>query len=99
MKAGYIYILTNKTNAVFYVGVTSNLSRRMREHRDGVGSVFCRKYHIRKLVYYEQQIDIMSAIRREKQLKKWKRSWKIDLIRQRNPEMKDLLDKGNLSMK
>ena len=93
MKYGYVYILSNKTNSVFYIGVTADLPRRMLEHRKGIGSVFCSKYNINRLVYYELHMDILSAIRREKQIKKWNREWKINLIRKKNPEMKDLLGK------
>jgi putative endonuclease len=76
---------------VFYTGVTADLSRRLAQHRSGKGSVFCKKYNVTTLVYYEISTDIRSAIAREKQLKNWKREWKIDLIRSKNPEMKDLM--------
>ena len=93
MKCGYVYILSNRTRTVFYTGVTSDLSRRMEEHRSGKGSTFCRVYHVRELLFYELHMDMISAIRREKQIKKWNREWKINLIKKRNPEMKDLLEK------
>jgi len=93
MKYSYVYILTNKYKTVFYTGVTSNLSRRMLEHKGGQGSDFCRRYNISCLVYYEVHINILDAIRREKQIKKWNRDWKIELIKKKNPEMKDLLEK------
>jgi putative endonuclease len=94
MKYGYTYILTNKYRTVFYTGVTSDLSRRMTEHINGKGSDFCRRCNINILIYYELHINILDAIRREKQIKKWNRDWKIELIRKKNPEMKDLLVKN-----
>ena len=93
MKYSYINILTNKYRTVFYTGVTSDLSRRMLEHKSGKGYLFCQRYNVSCLVYYELHIDILDAIHREKQIKKWNRDWKIELIRKKNPEMKDLLDK------
>jgi putative endonuclease len=65
----------------------------MEEHRSGNGSAFCREYHVKELLFYELHLDMISAIRREKQIKKWNREWKINLIKKRNPEMKDLLEK------
>ncbi len=94
MKEGFVYILTNQRRTVLYIGVTSDLVTRMKDHHIGRGSEFCRRYQVKILVYYELFLDIRSAIRREKQLKKWKREWKIELIKKRNPEMKDLLQKG-----
>jgi putative endonuclease len=93
MKYSYVYILSNDNRTVFYIGVTADLSRRLTEHRSGKGSLFCKKYNVTTLVYYELSIDIRSAIAREKQLKNWKREWKIDLIKSKNPEMKDLMEK------
>ena len=98
MKEGYVYILTNQVRTVFYIGVTADLVTRMKDHRAGKGSEFCQKYNVKILIYYELLTDIMSAIRREKQLKKWKREWKIELIKKRNPEMKDLLAKKKKSL-
>ncbi|MCK4678927.1 MAG: GIY-YIG nuclease family protein [Bacteroidales bacterium] len=90
MKGSYIYILTNRQRTVFYTGVTGNFVRRMQAHILGKGSVFCRKYNVNILVYYELFIDIQSAIKREKQIKGWKREWKIALIKTRNPDLKNL---------
>jgi len=95
MKGGFVYILTNKNNTVLYIGVTADLFRRMQYHRIGEGSLFCKRYNVKKLVYYEFHSTIMAAIRREKQLKEWKRAWKLELIFKKNPEMKDLY--GELS--
>ena len=93
MKEGFVYILTNPGRTVLYIGVTSDLVTRMKDHSIGKGSEFCRRYQVKILVYYELLPDIMSAIRMEKQLKQWKRKWKLELIKKRNPEMKDLLQK------
>ncbi|MBA7516627.1 hypothetical protein ES705_08675 [subsurface metagenome] len=86
----YIYILANKRNGTLYIGVTSNLVKRIYEHKNNIIEGFSKKYNIHKLVYYEITDDIESAIRREKQLKKWNRKWKINLIEKNNPEWKDL---------
>ena len=90
MKGGYTYILTNKSRSVFYIGVTADLTKRMIAHRNGTGSIFCRRYHVSILVYYEFHQSIQEAIHREKQLKKWNREWKLELIRKKNPLLKDL---------
>jgi putative endonuclease len=75
-----------------YVGVTSDISRRVFEHREGVGSAFVRQYAVRRLVYREPFEDISHAIRREKRLKKWPRAWKIKLIEEENPKWEDLYE-------
>ena len=92
VKGGYIYIVSNKHRTVLYIGVTSNLYSRAYEHKVGEGSAFTRKYNCSDLLYYEFYDLIEAAIEREKQLKKWHRSWKENLIRTLNPEMKDLFD-------
>lgn len=76
----YVYIMTNKSNRVLYVGVTNNIERRVSEHRTGQTEGFTKQYHITKLVYAETFNDIDAAIRREKQIKGWVRSKKIELI-------------------
>ena len=86
----YIYILANKRNGTLYIGVTSNLVKRAYEHKSSIIDGFTKKYNIHKLVYYEISDDIESAIRREKQLKKWNRKWKLELIEKNNPKWKDL---------
>ncbi|GAN34170.1 MAG: GIY-YIG nuclease family protein [Candidatus Brocadia sp. AMX2] len=86
----FVYILTNKSNEVFYIGVTNNLKRRMYEHRNKLVAGFTKKYNIAKLVYFEVTNDIYSAIKREKQLKNWHRDWKINLINTFNPGWRDL---------
>ena len=90
MKGGYIYILSNKNRTTLYIGVTSDLDRRIAEHVEGEGSKFSSKYNLTDLVYFEEFDDISEAIAREKQLKNWKREWKINLIKSLNPELKDL---------
>ena len=86
----YIYILANKRNGTLYIGVTSNLIKRVYEHKKNLVDGFTKKYSIHKLVYYEITDDIESAIRREKQLKKWNRKWKLHLIENSNPKWIDL---------
>src|ERR1700745_3564111 len=90
LNRAYVYIVSNKNRTVLYIGVTNDLERRMSEHKDGTGSVFTKKYNAHELVYYEIHNNIKQAIDREKQLKEWKRSWKIDLIKTMNSEMFDL---------
>lgn len=95
----YVYILASQRNGTLYVGVTNNLLRRIGEHRDGAASGFTKKYGVKNLVYFEIASDAYSAISREKQLKNWKREWKLELIESINPEWKDLyfeiLDSGS----
>ena len=88
----YVYILTNKSNNVLYIGVTNDLIRRIFEHKNKLVEGFTKKYNLRKLVYYEATNDIEGAINREKQPKNWHRDWKINLIDQFNPDWKDLSD-------
>jgi len=90
MNQYFVYILTNKSNKVLYIGVTNNLERRMFEHKNKVINGFTKKYNLAKLVYFEETSDVTSAIEREKQLKNWHRDWKIKLIDNFNPEWKDL---------
>jgi len=86
----YVYILTNKSNRVLYIGVTNNLQRRMYEHQRDLVEGFAKRYNLKKLVYYEVTSSIKEAIAREKQLKNWHRQWKINLINQSNPCWRDL---------
>ncbi len=90
MKSYYVYILASKRNGTLYIGITNNLIRRIYEHKQGMVKGFTKKYHVDRLVYFEENNDVISAITREKQMKKWKRSWKINLIEKNNPEWKDL---------
>ena len=86
----YVYILSNWSDSVLYIGVTSNLPRRLYEHKNGLADGFTKKYHVHKLVFYECTSDVYAAISREKQLKKWSRKKKEWLIGQMNPEWQDL---------
>ncbi|MBN8572112.1 MAG: GIY-YIG nuclease family protein [Ignavibacteria bacterium] len=90
MRYYFVYILTNKRNGTLYIGVTNNLLRRVKEHKDKIVKGFTEKYNVDKLVYYEQTENVHSAISREKILKKWERKWKLELIEKENPEWKDL---------
>lgn len=92
-KYSYVYILTNEFNTVFYIGVTSDLIKRIWEHKNKVVGGFTKKYNLCKLVYFETTENIESAITREKQLKNWHREWKINLIRTKNPIFEDLYSK------
>ena len=78
MKGGRVYIVTNRPNGTLYVGVTSNLPRRIWEHREGVVEGFTRRYRLKRLVYVERYEDIASAIQRETNLKHWPRAWKVN---------------------
>ena len=86
----FVYIITNKTNTVLYIGVTNNLIRRIYEHENKLIPGFTMKYNINKLIYFEYFDNINDAIRREKQLKKWNRKWKEELINKKNPEWNNL---------
>ena len=85
-----VYILASKRNGTLYIGVTSNLRKRIWEHREGIVEGFTKKYAVHMLVYYELFTDMYSAITREKHLKKWRRAWKIRLIEETNPRWDDL---------
>ncbi len=89
---GYIYILTTKNNKMLYIGVTNNLLRRVYEHKQGMVEGFTKRFHVKKLVYYEQYDSIQKAIQREKILKEWNRSWKERLINSFNPSWRDLYE-------
>ena len=88
----YIYIITNVYHTVLYIGVTNNLVRRIYEHKHKMVKGFSKMYNLDKLVYYEQYTNIIQAIEREKQLKKWNRAWKDELIEKKNPSWLDLYD-------
>jgi putative endonuclease len=89
-RGGWVYILTNKPRGVLYIGVTADIARRIWQHRNGLGSVFVRKYGLDRLVRAEAYPTIEEAIAREKQLKNWKREWKIALIESDNPDWEPL---------
>jgi putative endonuclease len=89
-KQGFVYILASKPHGVLYIGVTSDLVKRVWEHKQNIVEGFTEKYNVKMLVYYETSESIESVIVREKQLKKWNRQWKVRLIESANPEWKDL---------
>jgi putative endonuclease len=88
----YVYILASKKNSTLYIGVTGNLIKRTNEHRNDLFDGFTKRYGVHKLVYCEQTGDVNEALKREKQLKKWKRQWKLQLIEKDNPDWHDLYD-------
>ena len=85
-----VYILASRRNGTLYVGVTSDLRKRVWQHKNGELGGFTEKYGVHMLVYYETYVDMTEAIRREKQLKKWRRAWKVELIEKENPQWRDL---------
>lgn len=89
-KGGYVYILASGRNGTIYIGVTSKLVERISQHKSHDVEGFTKKYTIDKLVYAEELPSIEEAIAREKQLKKWNRAWKIELIEKANPEWRDI---------
>jgi putative endonuclease len=91
-KQYYIYTLTSESNSVLYVGFTNDLKRRVYEHKNHLVEGFTSRYRINKLVYFETCSDVNSAITREKQIKKWLRRKKVELIQGDNPEWQDLYD-------
>ncbi len=88
----YIYILASKKNGALYVGITNDLIKRVWIHKEKIIDGFTRKYKINRLVYYEASNNSLSAIEREKRIKKWNRKWKIRLIEKQNPLWKDLYE-------
>lgn len=88
----YVYILTNKNNSVIYVGITNDLHRRLYEHKTEQIEGFTKKYHLHKLVYFEEYSNVKDAIEREKQLKHWVRNKKNSLIQEQNPNWDDFGD-------
>lgn len=92
MKQYWVYILCSKKNGSLYMGVTNNLAQRVYQHKQKVIEGFTKKYFIDKLVYAESYYDIREAIYREKCIKKWNRSWKIQLIEKHNPDWADLYE-------
>jgi putative endonuclease len=88
----FVYLLASRYNGTLYVGVTNDLARRVWQHREGVAESFTRKYGVNRLVWFEPHGDVTAAITREKQIKKWNRAWKIQLIERENPGWDDLYD-------
>ncbi len=92
MRGGWIYIVTNRPNGTLYTGVTSNLSRRIHEHREGLIDGFSKRHGLKRLVYYERYETIADAIQREKNMKHWPRAWKARLILDLNPDWDNLYE-------
>jgi putative endonuclease len=93
LSRGYfVYLLASRRNGTLYVGVTSDLTKRVWEHKHGLAEGFTKKYGVKSLVWFEQTDSIESAIVREKQIKKWRREWKVELIEKNNPQWKDLFE-------
>ncbi len=90
MKFSFVYIVTNKPRGVLYIGVTTDLVRRISQHRQSLIPGFSYKYNCTRLVWYEVHEDVRAAIQREKSLKRWYRDWKIDLVERENPTWRDL---------
>ena len=90
MRTYYVYMMANTHNNVLYIGVTNNLIRRVYEHKNNLIDGFTKKYNCHKLVWFQQTNDVIAAITQEKRMKKWKREYKENVIRDMNPEWKDL---------
>ena len=92
MKNYYVYILSSKRNGTLYTGITSDLVKRVYEHKNGLVEGFTKKYKVHNLIWYEIHKSAEIAITREKQIKKWKRAWKIEMIEKENLDWKDLYE-------
>ena len=95
MPAGTVCILASQRNGTLYIGVTSDLLKRMEQHRKGEGSAFVKRYGVNRLAWFEEYPLYADAIRRETNLKRWKRAWKLELIEKNNPDWNDLLESWN----
>ena len=89
-KNSHVYILASRRNGTLYTGVTTDIVRRISQHRDGSFPGFTLEYDVKTLVWYEAMADIETAIRREKTIKRWRRAWKLELIEAQNPDWQDL---------
>jgi putative endonuclease len=89
----WVYIITNKPNGILYTGFTGGIDDRMEKHIEGIGGYFTSKYKLKRLVYFEEYQYVEDAIKREKQIKNWRRQWKINLIEKENPDWDDLWEK------
>jgi len=92
MRGGWVYIVTNRPNGTLYTGVTNDLARRIWEHREGIYEGFTKQYGLKRLVWHERYDDIRAAIQRERNMKHWRRAWKVRLILDLNPDWRDLYD-------
>ncbi len=95
IKQPAVYILARKRNGTLYTGVTSNLVQRVWQHKNNLVDGFSKKYSVHRLIFYELHEEMLPAITREKQIKAWKREWKINLIREQNPQWRDLWEEIN----
>ncbi|WP_298401329.1 GIY-YIG nuclease family protein [Sphingobium sp.] len=91
-QGGWVYIMADRYRGTLYVGVTSDLTARVQQHRSDIGSDFCRKYGLMRLVWAESGADIASCIEQEKRIKRWRREWKFALVERNNPEWRDMFD-------
>ena len=92
MRQPAVYILSSKRNGTIYIGVTSHLQERIWQHKNGLVDGFTKKHRIHLLIYYEFHDTMLAAITREKQMKKWNRAWKLNLIEEQNPEWRDFAE-------
>ena len=92
-EAAYVYMLASEPYGTLYVGVTSDLVKRIWEHKNGFVEGFTKKYGVKRLVWYEEHCSVISAIEREKRIKRWHRDWKVNLIQAMNPQLDDLYEK------
>ena len=92
----YVYIMASQRRGTLYIGVTNNLTKRVYEHKNDMVDGFTKKYGLHRLVHYELARDVSAAILREKQIKKWNRTWKLRLIEEQNPEWVDLYDSSKI---
>jgi len=95
MKRYWVYILSNRYYTVLYTGVTADLERRIKSHRNGYGSRFTKRYNVKMLLYFEEYSNLKKAKKRELVVKKYKRDWKMNLIHEMNPTKKDLFPNIN----
>ena len=93
--SGYVYILASKKNGTLYTGVTSNLEQRIWEHREEITGGFTTRYGVKRLVWYQEYLNIGTAIVDEKRIKRWRRKWKLELIESMNPAWQDLYETLN----
>ena len=91
-KSSHVYLLANRPYGTLYVGVTSDLVKRIWQHREGFVGGFTKEFKVTRLVWYETHGDILEAIRREKLIKRWRRDWKVNLVQSMNPRWRDLYD-------